>query len=440
MNVPFFRYEFDPAALAGVEECLRSGWLTTGPKTKEFERLFAEAVRNEDDVHAVAVNSCTAALHLALEAVGLQRGEIVIVPTLTFAATAEVVRYFDAIPVFVDCDPHTLNLSIPHLEHTLAALASGARVPGLADTQRRVRAIIPVHYGGQPCDLAAVTRLAARHGCEVIEDAAHAFPAGIVAHNAVTRGRGDTETPRLRSGQAPELLPSSLLPPPYSPLPTRIGGGTSRVSCFSFYANKTITTGEGGMATTTDAELAARMRLMSLHGMNRDPWNRFAKTGTWDYQLVAPGYKYNLTDIASALGISQLAQAEQFRTARMRLSATYDTAFADMEAVEPLQVLDGIQHSHHLYVIQLRLDLLAIDRAQFIEEMKTRGIICSVHWRPLHMHPYYADTYGYHAEDFPAAASVWPRIVSLPLYPSMTDEEQEHVVRAVKEIVGAHRR
>ena len=194
------------------------------------------------------------------------------------------------------------------------------------------------------------------------------------------------------------------------------------------------------MATTTDAELAARMRLMSLHGMNRDPWNRFAKTGTWDYQLVAPGYKYNLTDIASALGISQLAQAEQFRTARMRLSAKYDDAFADTEVVEPLQVLDGIRHSHHLYVIQLRLDLLAIDRAQFIEEMKARGIVCSVHWRPLHMHPYYADTYGYRAEDFPAAASVWPRIVSLPLYPSMTDEEQEHVVRAVMEIVGAHRR
>jgi perosamine synthetase len=165
MNVPFFRYEYDPAALQGIDECLRSGWLTTGPKTKEFERLFGEAVRNDDEVHAVAVNSCTAALHLALEAIGLQRGEIVLVPSLTFAATAEVVRYFDAVPVFVDCEPGTLNLSIAHLEHTLASLRDGAAVPGCADTQRRIRAILPVHYGGQPCDLDSVTRLATEYGC-----------------------------------------------------------------------------------------------------------------------------------------------------------------------------------------------------------------------------------------------------------------------------------
>ncbi|MBI5648825.1 MAG: DegT/DnrJ/EryC1/StrS family aminotransferase [Ignavibacteriae bacterium] len=502
MNVPFFRYEYDPAALAAMDECLRSGWLTTGPKTKEFEQRFADAVRNDDDVYAVAVNSCTAALHLALEAVGVRRGEIVLVPTHTFAATAEVVRYFDAIPVFVDIDSDTMNISVEHLAYILDEIAGGRAVPGLDDTRRRVRAILPVHYGGQPCDLHAIHALAARHGCEVIEDAAHAFPAALSASDETggrlddqtigriddqtmrrsddqtirrlddqtirrsddwTIGRSDDQTIRRSDDQTirrlddqtvpsspfpvprspfpvpsspfPLPTPHSPLPTPHSPLPTRIGGGTSRVTCFSFYANKTITTGEGGMATTTDAALAERMRLMSLHGMNRDPWNRFAKTGTWDYQLVAPGFKYNLTDIASALGLTQLARAEEFRAARQRISEKYNEAFADLDTVEPLVWRHGHLHAHHLYVLKLRLDRLRITRAEFIEQMKARGIICSVHWRPLHMHPYYVETYGYHAEDFPQAAALWPRIVSLPLYPSMSDAEFDYVRDAVRGIV-----
>ncbi len=462
MNIPFFRYEYDPAALAAIDECLRSGWLTTGPKTKLFEQRFADAVRNDDDVYAVAVNSCTAALHLALEAVGVRRGEIVLVPTHTFAATAEVVRYFDAIPVFVDIDSDTMNISVEHLAYILDEIAGGRAVPGLDDTRRRVRAILPVHYGGQPCDLHAIHALAARHGCEVIEDAAHAFPAALSAShetigrlNDQTMRRSDDQTIRrlddqtvprspfpvprsdspLPTPDSPLPTPHTPLPTPHSPLPTRIGGGTSRVTCFSFYANKTITTGEGGMATTTDAALAERMRLMSLHGMNRDPWNRFAKTGTWDYQLVAPGFKYNLTDIAAALGLTQLVRAEEFRSARQRISEKYNEAFADLDTVEPLVWRYGHLHAHHLYVLKLRLDRLRITRAEFIEQMKARGIICSVHWRPLHMHPYYVETYGYHAEDFPQAAALWPRIVSLPLYPSMSDAEFDYVRDAVRGIV-----
>jgi dTDP-4-amino-4,6-dideoxygalactose transaminase len=452
MNVPFFRFEFDPEALAGIEECLRSGWLTTGPKTKEFERLFAEAVGNGEPVHAVAVNSCTAALHLALEAVGLQRGEIVIVPTLTFAATAEVVRYFDALPVFVDCEPDTLNLSARHLEHVLDAVAAGRPVAGVDTAGRRVRAIIPVHYGGQSCDLAAVTALARKHGCDVIEDAAHAFPAGTYDHGPTGR-EDDGEKGSQGAAMHTEGDGSPLSPGHRVTLSAakeegagasaqrrirRIGGGTSRVSCFSFYANKTITTAEGGMATTTDPDLAERIRLMSLHGMNRDPWNRYAKTGTWDYQLVAPGFKYNMTDIAAALGVAQLRRAEEFRRARERVTQAYDQAFAAGAFAEPLRRDAALLHAQHLYVLKLRLDRLSIDRARFIDEMKERGIICSVHWRPLHMHPYYRERYGYREADFPAAAAVWQRIVSLPLFPSMRPEEIDTVISAVSEIVHRH--
>lgn len=405
MQVPFFRFAHDPVALEGIEECLRSGWLTTGGKVREFEKLFVEALGGAGELHAVALNSCTAALHLALEAIGLQRGEVVLVPTMTFAATAEVVRYFDATPVFVDTEPDTLNMSVASLRETLQRLQAGLPLPGLGVVTGTLRAIIPVHYAGQPCDLAGVHDVAAENGIDVIEDAAHAFPAGWVNGDGSVR---------------------------------YVGNGTSRISCFSFYANKTITTGEGGMAVTRDAALAERMRLMSLHGMNRDAWKRFEASGTWDYQLVAPGFKYNMNDIAAALGLSQLAQAEQFRSARASICARYDEAFAPLDAVEPLVLREGLLHSHHLYVIRLRPELLDIDRAAFIEQLKERGVLCSVHWRPLHMHPYYVETYGYGSEDYPVAASVWPRIISLPLFPSMTEEEVDHVIQSVTDVARAH--
>ncbi len=400
MQVPFFRFEYDEAALRGIEECLRSGWLTTGAKTKEFERLFVEQLHYSGELHAVAVNSCTAALHLALEAAGLRKGEIVIVPTMTFAATAEVVRYFDAFPVFVDTDPETLNLSTVHLEQVIRAIRANKKLPGVHAPYGPIRAIIPVHYGGQPCAMGEIRRLAANYGIDIIEDAAHAFPAGWI----------DGERVHF------------------------VGAGTSRVTCFSFYANKTITTGEGGMAVTAEPELAERMRIMSLHGMNRDAWKRFTASGSWDYQLVAPGFKYNLTDIAAAIGIAQLANAEEYRLNRQSISMRYNVGFRGVEGIELLHRDPGLLHSFHLYIIKLQLDKLRINRAEFIEQLKSRGVMCSVHWRPLHMHPYYVETFGYRREDFPMAASVWERIVSLPLFPSMTNEEQEYVIATVQEV------
>lgn len=407
MQVPFFRTTFDPAALAGIEECLRSGWLTTGPKTRQFEHAFGEFVGGDQSVHAVALNSCTAALHLALEAIGLQRGEIVIVPTMTFAATAEVVRYFDATPVFVDTEADTLNLSVSHLRATLEMLQENQPLPGIAPPYGRVRAVIPVHYGGQPCDLAGVHEVAREFGIDVIEDAAHAFPAGWLGADGTHR---------------------------------MIGSGTSRVTCFSFYANKTITTGEGGMAVTADARLADRMRLMSLHGMSKDAWKRFEASGTWDYQLVAPGFKYNLTDIASALGLAQLVRAEEYRCLRERICDAYDHGLSGIDVITLPVRRSGLLHAHHLYVIQLDLDALRVDRAEFIHQLKQMGVMCSVHWRPLHMHPYYVATYGYAEADYPIAACVWSTIVSLPLFPSMTEIEVAHVIEAIRATVHTFKR
>jgi dTDP-4-amino-4,6-dideoxygalactose transaminase len=406
MQVPFFRFEFDEQALAGIEECLRSGWLTTGPKTKEFEQTFVDHLAYDGELYAVALNSCTAALHLALEAIGLQKGEIVIVPSMTFAATAEVVRYFDAIPVFVDTDPETLNLSAEHLAHVIDGIVNNKPLPGIESPYAKIRAIIPVHYGGQPCDMEPISALADKHDIDIIEDAAHAFPAGWL--------NGD----KLKY----------------------VGAGSSRVACYSFYANKTITTGEGGMAVTADKELADRMRVMSLHGMNKDAWKRFSASGSWDYQLVAPGFKYNFTDIAAAIGLSQISQAESFRKKRMAISLQYKSAFEGNDALDVLHWDKGKLHSHHLFVIKLRLENLSINRQEFIEALKSRGVMCSVHWRPLHMHPYYQETYGYQASDYPVAADVWQRIVSLPLFPSMTDEEISYVIKSVQDICSENNR
>lgn len=404
MTVPFYRIDPDQATIDNVITCLRSGWLTTGPLVHRFETEFISALESNVELHAVALNSCTAALHLALDAIGLRRGDAVIVPTMTFAATAEVVRYFDAIPVLVDTDPSTFNLSMEALARLLASDIVAAGSVGLIPTDR-IRAVIPVHYGGQPCDLDAVQQMIGPRDIEIIEDAAHAFPAGW----------GDASGARRM-----------------------VGANTSRVTCFSFYANKTITTGEGGMAITADADLAARIRLMSLHGMNRDAWRRFEASGTWDYQLVAPGFKYNLTDLAAAIGLAQLARAEEYRIARERVTRMYDSVLGTREDVDLLVRQPDTLHSYHLYVMKLRLERLRIDRARFIEEMRDRGVICSVHWRPLHMHPYYIETYGYAASDYPVAAAEWPRIVSLPLFPSMRDDEISHVIENVTDVLDTY--
>jgi perosamine synthetase len=381
--IPFHLPEIGEEEIRAVVETLRSGWLTTGPKVKQFEKEFAASVGAS---HAVAVNSCTAALHLALEAVGVKAGDEVLVPTMTFAATAEVVFYLGARPVLVDCLPDTLNIDPEAVERAVTP---------------RTRAIIPVHYAGQPCDMDQVLDIARRHRLRVIEDAAHSLPASY-------RGR---------------------------PV-----GAISDVTCFSLYATKTITTGEGGFATTENGEYADRMRIMSLHGISKEAWKRYTSEGSWYYEVLAPGYKYNLTDVAAAIGIEQLKKCERFREARRRVAALYDKAFADLPEIAVPTVRPHIEHAWHLYVIKVCPEALRIGRNEFIECLKRAGVGTSVHFIPLHLHPYYRTTFGYRPEDFPNASAAFQRIISLPLYPGMKEEDTRAVIEAVRNVCAQNRR
>lgn len=382
-KIPFFAPSIGEEEIESVVETLRSGWLTTGPKVKQFEDAFAERVEAR---HAVAVNSATSALHLALEAIGVSAGDEILVPTLTFASTAEVVVHLGARPVLVDCRPDTLNIDPDKIE---------------AKITPRTKAVIPVHYGGQPCDMDRILEIARARGLRVIEDAAHALPARF----------GD-----------------------------RMVGTIGDITCFSFYANKTITTGEGGMITTDHDALAERMRMMSLHGISKDAWKRFSAEGSWYYEVQAPGYKFNMTDIAASLGIHQLARCDEFWEARRRCAQLYDEGFSDVPEVAVPHVEFNVQHSRHLYVIQLQLQRLSIDRNRFIQEMNGTGIGTSVHYTPLHMHPYYRKTFGYQPDDLPVAKSVYERIISLPIYPKMSDDDVDYVIETIKRIVAENRR
>jgi perosamine synthetase len=396
--VPFYRPEIGEAEISEVVDALRSGWLTTGPRVKRFEETFASTVGAS---HAVALNSCTAALHLAVHALGLQPGQGVLVPTMTFAATAEIVRYEGGIPLLVDCDPVTLNMDLGQAESTIARLRSAT---GIAALPRNVDVvgIIPVHVGGMMMDIDKVRAFASRHGLWNVEDAAHAFPAAW---------RPTADTPWQYCGQ-----------------------NSAAVSCFSFYANKTITTGEGGMAVTDDAELAARIRQLSLHGLSRNAWDRYSGNGSWDYRIMSPGYKYNMTDVAAAMGIHQLARADQMRCARENIAREYIERLRDVEELE-LPPVDATRiHAWHLFPIRLRLAALTVDRDAFIRELNHAGISCSVHWRPLHLHPYYQQSFGWCAEDLPVASRVWSGLVSLPLFSAMRRDEIDAVVEGVKTV------
>ena len=402
MKIPFFRPGVGEAEIAEVVNCLRSGWLTTGPVTRRFEEEFAQAVGAR---HAVALNSCTAALHLAVEALGLRSGQGVLVPTMTFAATAEIVRYQGALPILVDCDPLTCNMDLTDAERKIELLRAG-RLPGLPANTELV-GVIPVHISGLMMDIDALTAFAKQHNLWVVEDAAHAFPASW----------------RPAADQSWQ----------------RCGEGTAAVTCFSFYANKTITTGEGGMAVTDNADLAARIRQMSLHGLSRDAWTRYSGGGNWDYQILAPGYKYNLTDVASAIGIHQLKRAEEMRKSREKLAHAYSAALSDLAELElPLDPSDRI-HSWHLFPLRLNLEKLTIDRNVFMRALSEQGIGCSVHWRPLHLHPYYREQFGWTADLLPTATREWQRLVTLPLFPDMRAEEQIYVVQVVRDLCERHR-
>lgn len=374
--LPFALPDFDEREPEAVREVLQSGWITTGERAHAFEIEFAAAVGAK---HAIAVNSCTAALHLALDAIGLRSGEEVLVPAYTFAATAEVVRYFDARPVFVDIDRRSMNVDPERIVHAITP---------------RTRAIIPVHFAGLPADMSAITGIARDHGLAVIEDAAHAFPASYEE--------------------------------------TKIGS-LSDFACFSFYATKSITTGEGGMICTNDDARADRCRIMALHGISRDAWKRYAAEGSWYYEIIAPGYKYNMTDIAAAIGLVQLSKAEMMWRRRREIAERYTEAFSRMPELET--PVAGGGHAWHLYPLRLNLDRLTIDRATFVEELRKLNIGTSVHFIPLHMHPYYRQLYGFGPRDFPVAHDEYLREVSLPVYSKMTDEDARDVIDAVQAVV-----
>jgi dTDP-4-amino-4,6-dideoxygalactose transaminase len=404
VSVPFFRPDLRAGEIDEVAATLRSGWLTTGPRVKRFEEEFRAAVGGR---YAIAVNSATAALHLAVEALGLKAGQGVLVPTMTFAATAEVVRYLGAVPILVDCDPVTGNIDLGDAARMLEDFRAGRLSPKLS-RDAKVVGIIPVHVGGLMVNMDLVSAWAKARQLWVVEDAAHAFPAAY-----------------RRSGRSRWR---------------RCGEGTSKVACFSFYANKTITTGEGGMAVTDDRKLADRMRLMSLHGLSHDAWGRYSGGGSWDYRILAPGFKYNLTDIAAAIGIHQLARAEEMRKDRERVARSYLAALGHVEEIETPPDLPNRIHAWHLFSIRLRLERLAIDRNRFMEELKKAGVGCSVHWRPLHLHPYYMKTFGWRGADLPVATALWSRLVSLPIFPGMRRNEVDHVVGTVRDLCRRFRR
>lgn len=389
--LPFAQPDIGDEEIAEVVAALKSGWITTGPRTRQFEQDFAEFMG--DGLEAVAVNSATAGLHLALEAAGLGPGDQVITTPYTFTATAEVIRYLGADPVFVDIDPNTFNIDPVRIDDYLTK-----NLELRTKNSARVAGLVPVHFAGLPCNMDKLLAISKRHGFKVIEDAAHALPA---------RHNGEV-----------------------------IGTLGSAATVFSFYATKTITTGEGGMLVTRDPELARRCRIMRLHGISSDAFDRYtASKPKWFYEVLAPGFKYNMTDLAAALGIHQLKKAWQFQKRRTEMAARYDEAFKNLPILLPPKAPAGDLHSWHLYVIRLAEDA-RVRRDEFIERMYEQGIGCSVHFIPLHLHPYWRDRYDLKPDDFPNALKVYKQAVSLPIYTKMSDNDQQRVIEAVKTVLS----
>ena len=368
--------------ILAVSKVLKSGWLTTGLITQKFEKEFAKYIGAK---YAIAVNSGTAALHLALDAIGLKARDEVIVPTMTFTATAEVVTYFGAKPVFVDCKKDTFNIDPDKIKEKI---------------NKKTRVIIPVHVGGQACDMDEILKLSKKYNLKVIEDAAHA----------------------LSSKYKGKMI-----------------GTISDITCFSFYPTKPITTGEGGMVTTKNKKWAEKIEIMRLHGISHEAWNRYSKGGSWYYRVLYPGWKYNPTDIASALGIEQLKKCNLLYKKRKEIAESYNWALKDVEEIQIPYVESFNQHAWHLYIIKLNLDKLTISRNKFIEEMRKRNIGTSVHFIPLHLQPAYKK-YGYRPSDFPAANKVFQQIVSLPIFPNMTRKNINDVIKAVKDICEKYKK
>ena len=380
--IPFALPEIGEEEIAEVVNSLRSGWVTTGPKARRFEQDFA-AFLGDPALHCVAVNSATAGLHLALEALGIGPGDEVITTTHTFTATAEVVRYMGADVKLVDIDPATLNIDPAAVEAAVGP---------------RTKAIMPVHYAGLAADMGAIGDIARQHGLHVVEDAAHALPT--------------TQGGRL------------------------VGTLDSAATVFSFYANKTITTGEGGMLVTRDAALAKRAQVMRLHGMNRDAFDRFtAKVPSWYYEIVAPGFKYNLTDIAASLGLHQLKKAHAFQARRAEIAARYDAGLRGLPVITPPTGPEGDTHAWHLYVLRLA-DGAPLGRDALIEGLFAAGIGCSVHYIPLHLQPYWRERYALQPAQFPHSQHAYERMLSLPLYTRMTNADVDRVIATLHRLLA----
>jgi len=383
--IPFHLPAIGEEEITAVVNVLRSNWLTTGPVTHEFEKEFAQYIGCK---HALAVNSGTSALQLALDAIGLTKDDEVLVPTYTFTATAEVVTYFGAKPVLCDSVRGGFNIDPEDAERRITS---------------RTKAIVPVHVGGEPCDMDAIRALASRHNLYVIEDAAHALPASF-------------------HGQ-------------------RIGT-ISEFTAFSFYSTKTITTGEGGMLTTNDDEYAQRVAVMRLHGIgNDDAWKRYSRAGSWQYRVLQAGYKLNLPDILAAVGLAQLRKCDRLYEMRRFIAEQYRSRLAGMEEIElPPIGPDHSEHAWHLFILRLRPDLLGIERDAFIEQLKEAGIGTSVHFIPLHRHPFYQRSYGVSAEDFPNAENAYLRCVSLPMFPGLSNEQVNLIIERITHIVQRNRK
>jgi dTDP-4-amino-4,6-dideoxygalactose transaminase len=382
--LPFAMPSIGEEEISEVEETLRSGWMTTGPKVKRFENDFRKFV---GATYALAVNSGTSGLHLALESIGVGPGDAVLTTPYTFTATAEVIRYLGADPLFVDIDPQTCNIDPDKASITLSQHSS-------------IKAIIPVHFAGQACDMDAILFLANEYNLKVVEDAAHAFPT------------------TYKGGMV---------------------GTFGDLTVYSFYVTKSLATGEGGMVVTENPSYAKRISTMRLHGINQDVYDRYtAKKPSWYYEVIAPGFKYNMTDIAAAIGIHQLRKAELFRLRREQIAKNYSEAFESLPLRVPFVARPDDMHAWHIYSIQLETERLTISRKEFIEKMCEAGIGTSVHFIPLHLHPYWRERYKLTPEDYPVSLDVFNRAVSLPIYPGMKDQDVERVILAVRRILLSH--
>ena len=389
--LPFALPSISEEAIEEVAAVLRSGWVTSGPKVKQFEKEFAEFVGASQ---AIALNSATAGLHLALEAIGLTDEDAVITSSVTFTASAEVICYFGALPLLTDVDPiHNIMTPKTLLDLINRECSWNGKILTHNATGKKIRALIPVHLAGYTCDMESLIEIADRYNLYVIEDAAHAFPA--IHKNRMIGVWGD-------------------------------------FTVFSFYATKGITTGEGGMVTTNHSELADRIRLMRLHGINRDSYNRPG----WYYEVVEAGFKYNMADIAAAIGIVQLHEANGFWARREEIALRYNLAFSDLVGVKlPLPDEQG-RHSWHLYRIEIDPKIAKIGRDSLAEELKERNIGTSLHFIPIFEHPYYKKNYNFNRENFPNACRMYEKALSLPLFAGMTDEDVNDVMSAVKELLG----